>query len=129
MNTNYKPENYNSLSAYLIVAEAAKLAELFKEIFQAREQRKISRPDGSVMHLELLIDDTILMMSDATADYPPQTLMLHLYVPDVDEVYDKAIAAGCQAIDAPKVQEGDVDKRGMFTDYAGNFWSIATQQS
>ncbi|RZM27145.1 MAG: VOC family protein [Pedobacter sp.] len=129
MNTNYKPENYNSLSAYLIVAEAAKLGELFKEIFQAREQRKISRPDGSVMHLELLIDDTILMMSDATADYPPQTLMLHLYVPDVDQVYDKAIAAGCQAIDAPKVQEGDVDKRGMFTDYAGNFWSIATQHS
>ena len=129
MNTNYKPDHYNSLSAYLIVDKAAKLAELFKEIFQAREQRKISRADGSIMHLELLIDDTILMMSDATADYPPQTLMLHLYLPNVDEVYEKAIAAGCQGIDAPKVQEGDVDKRGMFTDYAGNFWSIATQQA
>lgn len=128
MISSYKPANYNSLSPYLIVNDARRLAALLKGIFKATEQRKIEREDGSILHLELLIDDSILMIADATADYPPQSIMLHLYLPNVDEVYQMAIAAGCEGIDPPKVQDGDVDKRGMFTDFAGNFWSISTQQ-
>jgi uncharacterized glyoxalase superfamily protein PhnB len=58
----YKPENYTSLSPYLIVNGAQRLADLLTVIFNGKELRKYNRPDGSIMHLEILIDDTVLMI-------------------------------------------------------------------
>ena len=127
MRTEFKPQGYSSLSPYLIVEDAGKLAGLLQTIFDAKETRKYLREDGKIMHMELLIDDSVLMLADATAAYPPQRSTLHVYVPDSDQVYAKAIEAGCRAIDAPKQQEGDPDKRGTFEDFAGNLWSVSTQ--
>jgi PhnB protein len=127
MSTEYKPKGYSSLSPYLIVEDAARLAGLLQTIFHAQGTRKFLREDGKIMHLELLIDDSVLMLADATASYPPQRSTLHVYVPDSDQVYAKAIAAGCRAIEAPKQQDGDPDKRGTFEDFAGNLWSVSTQ--
>jgi len=55
--------------------------------------------------------------------------MLHVYVPDVMETFNKAITAGCQAIEQPTTRPGDPDKRGMFSDFAGNCWAIGTQMA
>ena len=127
MRTEFKPKGYSSLSPYLIVDDAARLAVLLQTIFNAQETRKFLREDGKIMHMELLIDDSVLMLADATAAYPAQRSTLHVYVPDSDQVYAKAIEAGCRPIDAPKQQEGDPDKRGTFEDFAGNVWSVSTQ--
>lgn len=123
----YKPENYTSLSPYLIVNGAQRLADLLTIIFNGKELRKYNRPDGSVMHLEILIDDTVLMISDATADYPGQKTMLHLYVPDVMATFKLAIENGCELIEEPVNKNGDPDKRGAFYDFAGNYWAVSTQ--
>ncbi len=123
----YKPQKYTSLSPYLMVAGAQKLADLLKSIFGSTELRKYNRADGSVMHMEVLIDDTVLMISDATADYPGQKTMLHLYVPDVVKTFKLAIDNGCELIEEPVNKHGDPDKRGAFLDFAGNYWAVSTQ--
>ena len=123
----YKPENFNSLSPYLIVDGAQRLADLLKTIFEGKELRKYNREDGSVMHMEVLIDDSVVMISDATADYPGQKTMLHLYVPDVIATFKLAIENGCELIEEPVNKNGDPDKRGSFYDFAGNYWAVSTQ--
>jgi len=127
MSSNYKPEGYNSLSPYFVVDETQKWIDLLKNIFDAKELRKFNRPDGSVMHVELQIDDTVIMMGGATKEYTPIQQMVHLYVPNVDATYEKALKLGCDSIIKPEVKDDDVDKRGGFTDFAGNSWWIATQ--
>ncbi len=124
----YKPKNYNSLSAYLIVNSAQQLANQLISVFDAKELRKYNRADGTIMHMELQLDDTVIMISDATADYPAQKAMLHMYVPDVIATYKKAGEGGCTLIEEPVNKGGDPDKRGAFLDAAGNYWAVSTQQ-
>ena len=84
-------------------------------------------PDGSIMHAEIQIDDSVIMLGDSSDKYPPAPLVMHVYVPDVDKIFEKAIEAGCEIVEKPKHQENDPDKRGTFRDFAGNMWSIGTQ--
>ncbi len=129
MNTSFKPSGYTSASPYFIVEDAHRFIELMKQIFDARELRTYHRPSGKIMHAEVQIDDSVIMLADATENYPAETIVMHVYVPDTDTVFQKAIAAGCEAIDSPKSQEGDPDRRGTFKDFAGNLWSVGTQMS
>lgn len=126
---SYKPLGYNSLSPYFIVAGAQRLIDLLQEIFDAEETRRFETATGSIMHAELRIDDSILMLSDATSEYPANQFLMHVYVPDVNITFEKALAAGCISLEAPKNREGDPDLRGMFQDFAGNVWAVATQKS
>lgn len=123
----FKPEGYNSLSPYLIVDEAEKLVTLLKSIFNAQQLRRFDREDGTIAHVELQIDDSILMLSSSTKQFPANTTILHLYVPNVNETFQKAIAHGCTLVEEPKKQDNDPDQRGSFLDFAGNFWSVSTQ--
>lgn len=126
MNT-FKPEQYNSVSPYFMVDGVDRMVNLLTGIFDARVRRRYDKPDGKVMHLELQIDDSIIMMSDATDQYPANSYWMHVYVPDVAETFRKAIALGCGIIDQPLTKDNDPDKRGTFKDFAGNMWSVATQ--
>lgn len=125
--SSYKPENYNSLSPYLIVDDAEKLVDLLKIIFEAKELRRYDREDGSIMHIELLLDDSVVMISDSTEDYPAITAMLHIYVPNVHNTFDIAIKHDCMPLEQPANKDGDIDTRGAFMDYAGNYWAVSTQ--
>lgn len=127
MTTSYKPTGYTSASPYFIVEDAQRFIELMQHIFDARELRTYYRSSGKIMHAELQIDDSVIMLADATETYSAETIVMHVYVPDADAVFQKAIAAGCEAIDYPKSQEGDPDRRGTFKDFAGNLWSVGTQ--
>ncbi len=127
MNLDFKPNGYNSASPYFIVDEAQKLIDFLVYVFDAKQLRRYDRNDGSIMHAEIKIDDSVIMLSNATKEYPAMRLVMHVYVPNVDEIFEKAISAGCEIIDKPKTREGDPDKRGAFKDFAGNIWSVATQ--
>lgn len=127
MNKQYKPTNYNSLSPYLIIDDAQKLIDLLKIIFDAKELRRYERENGKIMHAELQLDDSVIMISDSTDDYAANKTMLHFYVPDVFKTFDKAIKNGCKIIDKPVNREGDPDTRGSFYDIAGNYWSVSSQ--
>ena len=123
----YKPNNYNSLSPYLIVEDAQKLVDLLKIIFEATELRRFDHENGTIAHIELKLDDSILMISNSTETYPAHKTMLHYYVPDVLKTFDLAIKNGCEIIDQPVNKGDDPDTRGSFYDFAGNYWSVSTQ--
>ncbi len=128
MNKAFKPTGYNSVSPYFIVNGAQQFINLLREIFNAEELRRYDRPDGTIMHAEIRIDDSVIMVGDSSAEFPAITLVLHVYVANVDEVFERAIQAGCEIIEKPKESEGDPDRRATFKDFAGNMWSVGTQQ-
>ena len=124
----YKPAGYNSVSPYLIVSNGESFIDMMQQIFGAIEKRKFLRDNGKIMHAEIQLDDSIIMFSEATEDYPPYTLWLHIYVPNVHETFDRAIKYGCELISAPLQKEGEPDCRGSFKDKDGINWSVSTQQ-
>ncbi len=67
---DFKPTGYNSLSPYFIVDDCRKMVELLKGIFDAEELRKYEHPDGAIMHMELKIDDSVIMLANSSKEYP-----------------------------------------------------------
>ena len=128
MKTKFKPDGYNCVSPYFIVDDPQKFIDFLKTVFDGEATRCFKKDDGQINHAEVKIMDSIIMLSGTTKDYPANNLLLHVYVPDVDQVYEKALKAGCQGIETPKVKDDDPDKRGMFQDYMGNTWAIGTQK-
>lgn len=127
MESTFKPNGYNSVSPYFVVNGAQKFVDLMKRLFNATELRRYDMPDGTIMHMELQIDDTIIMVGDSSEQFPPTKLLIHVYVSNVDEIFKKAIDLGCLPIEKPKERDGDPDRRGTFQDFSGNIWSVSTQ--
>lgn len=121
----YKPDGYTSAAPYLIVADAARTIEFLVSVFGAVELRRFAGDGGRIMHAEVRIDDTVIMMGDSAEGWPPVASHVHIYVPDVDATYRRALAAGATSIQEP-VQRGDPDKRGGVKDPVGTTWWIAT---
>jgi uncharacterized glyoxalase superfamily protein PhnB len=67
------------------------------------------------------------MIGDSSDKFPPVPLVIHVYVPNVDETFNKAIKAGCEIVERPKERDGDPDRRATFKDFVGNMWSVGTQ--
>jgi len=127
MKKTYKPAGYNSLSPYIVVNGAERLAKLLETVFGARPLRRYEGTDGKIVHAEMQIDDSVIMFADATEAWPPNQLLIHLYVEDVDAVFKRAVAAGFEVVSEPREQEGDPDRRGTLKDFSGNYWSVSTQ--
>ena len=127
MKKQFKPADYNSVSPYFIVDGAQKLIDMLSQVFNAKELRRYDMRDGTNMHVEVQIDDSIIMIADSSPQYPANNFLIHVYVPSVDDTFNKAINIGCESVEAPTQKEGDPDRRGSFKDFAGNIWSIGTQ--
>ena len=122
----FKPAGYNSLSPYLIVRDAAGTIDFLKATFAAVELSRHTNDGGGIMHAEVKVDDTIIMLGDAADGWPAVDAHIHVYVADVDAVYAKALAAGGTAIQEP-IRKGDNDKRGGVRDPFGTTWWLATK--
>lgn len=127
MSMLWKPEGYSTVSPYLIAEGAGRVLEFLEEAFGATALRRYETPDGSIIHAEMRIDDTVVMIGDAGDEWPATSAHLHVYVQDVDAAYERALAAGGVSVEAPRHREGDPDRRGGVKDPAGNTWWIATQ--
>ncbi len=125
--SDWKPESYASVSPYLVVDGARTVIDFLKATFDGIELRRYDMPDGSIMHAEVQIDDTVVMLADGGDAFPPFPSLVHVYVKDVDRTYARAVAAGGFAVEEPRTREGDPDKRGSVKDPCGNTWAIATQ--
>lgn len=126
MSKPWKPLDYSSVSPYLIVAGAAEVAEFLEAAFGGVRLRWIQRPDGSLMHGEVRIDDSVIMLGEAEGRPEPTPTHVHVYVPDVDEAYGRALAAGAEPIQAP-ARKDDPDRRAGVRGPSGHTWWIATQ--
>jgi PhnB protein len=127
MNSHYKPANYSTVSPYLIVNGADATIDFLKLVFGAIELRRFPDESGKLMHAEVRIDDTVIMLADpAPPDWLPISSYVHIYVQDVDATYRKAMEAGAVSVQEP-VKKQDEDKRGGVKDAGGTTWWIATK--
>ena len=126
MNTLYKPESYSTVSPYLIVDGASRTIDFLKEVFDATKLRRFPDPSGRVMHAEVRIGGSVVMLADGADAWPPMPSYVHVYVNDVDVTYKRALAAGATSVQEP-VQKEDEDKRGGVKDAGGTTWWIATR--
>ncbi len=103
--------------------------DLIIGIFDAKVLRRYDMPDETIMHAEMKIHDSVIMLGNASEKYPAITLQMHVYASNVEEIFDKAIGLGCEVVDLSHQRDGDPDRRRTFKDMAGNTWSIGTQMS
>ena len=127
MSESWKPSSYTSVAPYLITRSAASVIDFLSEAFGAVPLRRFDMPDGSIMHAEVRIDDTVVMLGEAGGDWPAAPSHVHVYVRDVDATFARAVSAGGVAVQAPAQREGDSDRRGGVKDPGGNTWWLATQ--
>lgn len=120
------PDGYHTVTPYLTVRGASKVIEFLKQAFGAKlSYEPIRRPDGSIMHAQVIIGDSRIMIAEENEMAKATTSTFYLYVPNVDSVYQLAVKAG-----GPKVMEPtDMfygDRSGGVKDPSGNSWFIAT---
>ena len=123
---SYKPDGYTSVSPYLIVDGASATIDFLRRVFAADEIRRFADPAGRIMHAEVRIDDTVVMIADGADGWPPVPSHVHVYVRDVDATYRRALEAGARSVQEP-VKKEDPDKRGGVKDAGGTTWWIGTK--
>jgi len=117
------PEGHHTVTPYIVITGVEKLIDFAKQVFGATEVFLSRRPDGSVMHAEIKIGDSIIMTGEGGgAKHFPA--MLHLYMEDVDGVYQRAIQAGAKSLREPADQPHG-DRMAGVEDAFGNLWWIA----
>jgi PhnB protein len=127
------PDGYHSITPFLTVRDAARAIEFYKEAFGAKERGVMKSPDGKVMHAELMIGDSIIMLADEFPEFgclSPQAIGgsamgLHIYLDGVDAAFERAVKAGAQ-IEMPVVDQFWGDRYGKLKDPFGHKWSIGT---
>lgn len=121
------PAGSPALSPYLVVSSAAPLLDFATRVFDAREVRRHTEPDGRIRHVELRIRDSIIMIGERPGA-APTAVYLHVYVPDVDQTYQRALEAGARSVVEPRAQDYG-DRTAGVTDASGTTWWIGTHRS
>jgi PhnB protein len=127
------PDGYHSVTPYLFVRSAASAIDFYKSAFAATETVRMAGPNGRIMHAELRIGDSIVMLADEnpqTGMMSPQTIGgfsvgLHLYVENVDAVIQKAVDSGAKLL-RPIKDQFYGDRSGSLLDPFGHMWSVST---
>jgi PhnB protein len=130
------PEGFHTLTTYLFVKNAANAIEFYKKAFSATELLRLVKPNGQILHSEIQIGDSQMMVADEVQEpSKPKTPLvrtnlpfgIHMYVADPDAVIDQAVKAGAKLVDAAKDTD-DGERRGGVEDPFGFMWWISTQR-
>jgi PhnB protein len=119
------PAGYHTVTPYLVVQGVAQLMDFLKQAFDAHEIMRMPLPDGTIMHAEVKIGDSTLMMGEARGEFKPMPGALYLYVADADATYTRALQAGATSTMEPADQFYG-DRSAGVRDPVGNHWWIAT---
>ena len=134
MSTKGVPSGYHSVTPSIIVRDAAKAIDFYKRAFGAEEVTRMPGPDGKIMHAEIRIGDSIVMLGEENEQWGTRSPMstnglpgsLHIYVADADAAFERAVRAGAKV----RMPLEDVfwgDRYGKITDPFGHEWGIATR--
>ncbi len=130
------PEGFHTLTPNLVVRDAPRAIEFYKKAFGAKERGVMYDPEGkSIIHAELKFGDSILMLNE---EFPPMKVLspqsiggssvtIHMYVEDVDGIFEKAVSAGA-AVKMPLMDAFWGDRYGVLVDPFGHQWSLATHK-
>lgn len=120
------PEGYHTVTPFLNIEGASDAIELYKKAFGAEEKGRHLGPDGKIMHAEIQIGDSRIMISDAMQRSVTRA-SLHLYVRDCDAAWARATAAGLE-VELPIADQFWGDRWGLLRDRWGNQWGISTHK-
>ena len=125
-----KQRQMQTVTPYLMVDAAAEAMAFYATVFGAVEDMRLKRPDGKIMHAQMNIGNSIIMLADGNpadpqAEWMHVPLSLYILVDDVDAVFLKAKALGVTVIREPK-DEFYGSRVAVFTDPFGHMWSVAT---
>ncbi len=115
-------KTYRTVTPYLIVENVPRLLEFLVAAFGAKERIRIPRPDGTVMHAEVAIGDSIVMMGEPMGDIRAMPASIFLRVEDADATYRKAIEVGGTSVSEPADQLHAGERYGGVKDPCGNIW-------
>jgi PhnB protein len=127
------PDGYHSVTPYLFIKGAADAIDYYTKVFGAKERMRMPGPNGRVIHAELQIGDSVIMLADENLEIgakSPKTLggassSLHIYLENVDKIAEKAVSSGAKLV-RPIKDEFYGDRAGTIVDPFGHMWSIAT---
>jgi PhnB protein len=129
------PDGYHSVTPYLIVGDAARALEFYKTVFGASEVMRMSAPGGKIGHAEIQIGNSKIMLADEHPEmgcrcpkaFGGSPVSIHLYVEDVDTVFNRAVAEGATA-KSPVKDQFYGDRSGNVEDPFGHVWHISTHK-
>lgn len=130
------PEGQHTLSAHITVKGAPQAIDFYRKAFGAIELHRMPGPDGAIMHAALRIGDSMLFLNDempmpdggkSPTSIGGTAVTLNLYVPDADQTYKQAVAAGARET-MPIADQFWGDRYGIITDPFGHKWAIATRK-
>jgi PhnB protein len=127
------PDGYHSVTPYLIVDGASDAIDFYAKVFGTKERMRMPMPGGKVGHAEVDLGDSVIMLADEFPDMGirgPKTLggspvNIHVYVDDVDSVFNGAVEAGSKVLQ-PLEDKFYGDRAGQLEDPFGHIWSVAT---
>jgi PhnB protein len=129
------PDGCGTVSAYLVVPSSKEALAFYERAFGAKPGLRMTGPDGSIMHAEMRIGNSTVMLTDENPRWnmkAPSSLggspaSLHLYVEDADSLFARAVDAGCE-VEHPIMDAFWGDRYGKVKDPFGYTWGIATHQ-
>ncbi len=131
------PEGFHTVTPSIVVSDSTKAIAFYRKAFGAEEHGVHRTPDGKVMHAEVKIGDSVVMLNDEFTGMGPgprspdtlkgTTAVLHIYVPDVDTAFKRAVDAGATVV-MPVADMFWGDRYAQVTDPFGHRWSIATRK-
>ncbi len=127
------PEGYRSITPYLVVKGANRAIDFYKQAFGATEIMRMPGPNNTIMHAELRIGDSVIMLADEMPGAPYRSpeafggspVSLMIYIDDVDNVFSRALSLGARQV--REVQDQFYgDRSGNLVDPFGHVWTVAT---
>ena len=120
------PLGFHSVTPYLIVRDAERLIEFLGQTFDARVRSRFDNSDGLIVNAEVVVVGSIVEVSEASPEWPALPAAVHVFVPDVDQVYRKALAAGAASLGEPADRFFGV-RSAEVRDPTGTTWFLSTQ--
>lgn len=118
-------DGFHTVTPYLLVAGVARLISFASDAFEADVLSRETRPDGEIMHAEVRIGDSMVIMGEASDEFGSMPASIYLYVNDCDVVYQRALDAGGSSVfEITDLPSGE--RYGGVRDPCGNIWWIAT---
>lgn len=122
---NYVPREYKTVTVHLHVKDVHKALKFYNDAFGAEIIMKLEDPNGVVIHAEIKIEDTVIMLSEGPIPSGTPSVVLQLYTGDVEALYESAIRAGAEEI-SPIEKQFYGDRTGRVKDPFGHHWILAT---
>jgi uncharacterized glyoxalase superfamily protein PhnB len=125
MHTNPIRAGFHTITPYLFAVGTSRLIQFICAAFGGEVTFRKERPDGAIVHAEMRVGDSMLMLGEASAQFEPMPASIYLYVPDCDTVYQRALNSGGISV-FPIMTLPSGERYGGVKDPCGNIWWVAT---